>query len=96
MRSIMPKYYIVAAKPGGKTALKNEFKTYRQALKDGKLRWVQAWRSTDNIADLIQKGNDVVTGKFIGDKMDEGDAVEVEIRIKHNGVKYKLSDMPDE
>lgn len=91
----MTKYYIVAAKPGGETALKNEFKTCRWAQKDGEWQWLSAWRSTDYIADLLRKGNEVVTGKFIGGKMDEGDAIEVELRIKHNGVKYKLSDMPD-
>lgn len=65
-------------------------------LIDGKQVWDSTgWRSLNDVANLMQAGNEVLTGKVAGVKMDHGDAVELELRIVHNGTKYKISAMPD-
>lgn len=48
-----------------------------------------------DVSALIKGGNEVRTGKIEGDKMQNGAAVELELRIAKNETNYKVSDMPD-
>ena len=94
---MMGKYRIVAAKPKGLVNhVKSQFKLYEYKLVDGKWVWSPiGWKSLNDVANLMQAGNEVLTGKVVNNRMDDGDAVELELRIVHNGTKYKITGMPD-
>jgi hypothetical protein len=93
----MSKFRIVAAKPKGLVNhVKSQFKLYEYKLVGEKWVWSPiGWKSLNDVAALMQAGNEVRTAKITGDKIDHGDAVELELRIAHNGTKYKISGMPD-
>lgn len=93
----MGKYRIVAAKPkGGVNHVKSQFKLYELKQVDKKWVWSPiGWKSLNDVSALMQAGNEVLTGKIVDNTMDDGDAVELELRIVHNGTKYKISGMPD-
>lgn len=48
------------------------------------------------IAVLLDAGDEVLTAKQGTNGITLGDAVGAELRIAHNGEKYRISDMPDE
>lgn len=94
----MKKYRIVAARPKGETNhLKSEFKTYEYKEKDGKWAWRPiGWKTIHQISAFMAAGDEVLTGKVVGEKMNDGAAPEMEMRISHNDSKYKFTEMPDE
>jgi hypothetical protein len=93
----MGKYRIVAAKPKGATNhLNAQFKMYEYQVKENKATWVPiGWKTIHDVSALLKAGNEVLTAKVAGDKIDHGAAVELELRISRNDTKYKISDMPD-
>lgn len=79
----MSRYRIVAARPKDATHhLNSEFKIYE-------------WKASYDVSALLKAGNEVRTGSVEGTLMRHGDAVELALRIAHNGTKYKISGMPD-
>lgn len=93
----MGKYRIVGARPKDASKdLNAQFKVYEHQIKDGKPVWVPiGWKSIYDVSAWLEAGNQVHTGKVEGTTMHHGDAVELELRIAHNGTNYKLGDMPD-
>lgn len=93
----MGEYRIVAARPKNATHhLNSEFKIYVWKTVQGELKWwLLGWRTTYDVSALLKAGNEVRTGSVEVTLMRHGDAVELELRIAHNGTKYKISGMPD-
>ena len=93
----MTKYRITAATPKGAAHhLNSQFKVYEYKKVEEGWSWrLIGWKSIYDIANLLNAGHEVLTGKVEGGKMATGDAVEIELRIAHNGTNYKISGMPD-
>lgn len=93
----MGKYRIVAARPKGLDShLNSEFKVYEYRKVEEKWVWHPiGWKSIHDVAALMKAGNEVRTGKVASKEMQDGDAVELELRIAHNGKRFKITDMPD-
>jgi hypothetical protein len=93
----MGKFRIVAAKPKGLVNhVKSQFKLYKYKLVDEKWVWSSiGWKSINDVAALMQAGNEVRSARISGGQIHHGDALELELRIVHNGTKYKVSEMPD-
>jgi len=53
------------------------------------------WKSAAFITEMIANGKIVITGKEEGDNMLKGSPIEIELRVKSNGEKYNISDLPD-
>jgi len=53
------------------------------------------WKSTAEIAVLLNGGNEVLTARENEASITTGSSVEVELRIAKNETKFKVSDMPD-
>lgn len=91
----MTQYRLTAAKPKNAAShLKSQFKLfeYDEAAKT----WRPiGWKSVSQVTGLLAAGHDVRTGKVVGDKMQSGAAVEVELRIARNDTEFKISEMPD-
>ena len=93
----MGKYRITAARPkNAANHLNSEFKVYEWKTKNDKLSWWPiGWKTIYDISALVKAGDEVRTGKVEGTSMKDGDADELELRIAHNGTKFKISEMPD-
>ena len=94
----MDRYCITAARPkDAEHGLKTEFKLWKYEQQPDGPRWVaKGWKRAARIAALLDAGNEVLTAKRGPTGIKLGDAVEVELRIAHNGGQYRISDMPDE
>lgn len=94
----MNRYCITAARPkNAQHHLRSEFKLWKYEQRPEGPRWVlQGWKRAARIAVLLDAGDEVLTAKQGTNGIKLGDAVEVELRIAHNGEKYRISDMPDE
>jgi len=95
----MEQYRIVAAKPKGATNHCNSsFKIFKWEIDpdDNVKKWMsKGWQTINQVSVLLQAGHEVRTGHVSAGKMNSGDAVELELRIVHNGTKFKISQMPD-
>lgn len=93
----MGKYRIVRARPKGTgNHLNSQFNVYEHRIKNGKPVWTPiGWKTIYDVSAWLNAGDQVLTGKVEGTTMHHGDAVELELRIAHNGTNYKLGDMPD-
>jgi hypothetical protein len=88
----MAKYRIVAARPKNASShINSRFKMYQLNEKWDEI----GWKSIGEVTDLMQAGHEVLTGKVVGNKMESGAPVEVELRITKNDTPFKISDMPD-
>ena len=91
----MAEYRIVAARPkNASNHLNSQFKLYKlNGKNDG---WdLIGWKPIGEVSDLMRAGHEVRTGKIVNNSMNDGAAVEVELRIAKNDTIYKISDMPD-
>ena len=90
----MAQYRIVAAAPkNASNHINSKFNLYKLSVKT---EWDPiGWKSIAEVSDIMRAGHEVLTGKIVGDKMHDGAAVELELRIAKNGTNYKISDMPD-
>jgi len=61
-----------------------------------KFLWSQlGWKSATFITEMIANGKIVITGKENDDYISDGSPIEIELRVKSNGKKYNISDLPD-
>ena len=98
----MGKYRITAARPKNEVNhLKSEFRIYhRQQNPDKTWSWTNiGWKSVHYVSDLLEAGHEVRTGKIVSSgeaaTIEHGAAVELELRIAHNDVDFRISQMPD-
>lgn len=67
---------------------------YNEELK--KFLWTPlGWKSSVFITEKIVNGKLVITGKEKEDSLSHGSPIEIELRVKSNGEKHKISDLPD-
>ena len=94
----MNKYCITAARPKDvEHQLNTEFKLWEWRLREREWKWVlHGWKRISAVAALLEAGNEVLTARQVPNGIRTGEAVELELRIAHNGKNYKLSEMPDE
>lgn len=91
----MAKYRIVAARPkNASNHLNSQFKMFEW---DGNEKtWKSVgWKSISDVSNLMRGGHEILTGAIVDNKMKDGAAVEIELRIAKNDTNYKISDMPD-
>lgn len=53
------------------------------------------WKSSVFITEMIVSGKIVITGKEEVGHLSHGSPIEIELRVKSNGEKHKISDLPD-
>ncbi len=95
----MSKYRIVSAKPKGATNHCNsKFKVFQWGKKEVGARpdWHKiGWHSINQISEYLAAGHEVRTARYENGKMEDGDPVELELRITKNSSDFKISEMPD-
>ena len=92
-------YCITAAKHENPTNhVASSFFTWMWKYNKEKEKWVWSslgWKPAIFITEMIVNNNLVITGKEEKTTILEGSPVEIELRVKSNGKKYKISDLPD-
>jgi len=92
-------YCVTAAKHENKTNhIASSFYTWewRYDKEKDKYLWCGiGWKNSSFIAELVIKGKLVITGKEVPGKLENGSPIEVELRVKSNGEKHKITSLPD-
>ncbi|MDE1150476.1 MAG: hypothetical protein PW843_28340 [Azospirillaceae bacterium] len=91
-------YCITAAQhnnPDNHCASQFFIRIYQHNILSGLDEWsVIGWRNSYYVVDLLKGGETVYSAKANGKNPYLGDKIEFELRIAHNGVNYKIEDMP--
>ena len=92
----MDKYCITAANhKNPQNHVASSFQVWRLIIVKGNEMWDPLGAmTTKDVVELLGKGHEVITGKFDGESIESGAAIEVELRIVENKKTFPISEMP--